>query len=266
MIATETAIIEPKSFKAAQRDAAMWSHWLSAMKMEVKSLEGNKTFTLVPRPGNRRVLGAKWVYKIKQGPTGNILRYKARWVVRGFEQKEGLDYQETFASVVKPMSYKALFAIAAALDLEIHQMDVKTAFLYGEIDGEVYVEQPEGLDDGTGRVCRLNKALYGLKHSPRIWYNTISTFLASQGFTPLVSDLGVFAKGKVYIAIYVDDLLIAAPNLDEVNALKAALSRRFQMEDLGEYHFYLGMEIVRDRPNRRLTLNQRGYTQKILQY
>jgi hypothetical protein len=264
MIATETAIIEPKSFKAAQRDAAMWSHWLSAMKMEVKSLEDNKTFTLVPRPGNCRVLGAKWVYKIKRGPTGNILRYKARWVVRGFEQKEGLDYQETFASVVKPMSYKALFAIAAALDLEIHQMDVKTAFLYGEIDGEVYVEQPEGLDDGTGRVCRLNKALYGLKQSPRIWYNTLSTFLASQGFTPLVSDLGVFTKGKVYIAIYVDDLLIAAPNLDEVNALKAALSRRFQMEDLGECHFYLGMEIVRDRPNRRLTLNQRGYTQKIL--
>jgi hypothetical protein len=112
------------------------------------------------------VLGGKWVYKLKRGPNGEILRYKARWVVRGFEQEYGVDYHETFASVVKPMSYKALFAIAAALDLEIHQMDVKTAFLYGNVDEEIYVEQPPEMGDGTDSVCRLKKALYGLKQSP----------------------------------------------------------------------------------------------------
>ena len=172
----------------------MWAKWVEAMKTELVLIHSNKTWTLVPRPGNRRVLGGKWVYKLKRGSKGEILRHKARWVVRGFEQEYGIDYNETFASVVKPMSYKALFAIAAALDLEIHQMDVKTAFLYGDIDEEIYVEQPHELGDGTDRVCKLNKALYGLKQSPRIWYNTLATFLKQLGFSPLAADLGVFLQ------------------------------------------------------------------------
>ncbi|CCE28464.1 uncharacterized protein CPUR_02151 [Claviceps purpurea 20.1] len=162
------------------------------------------------------------------------------------------------------MSYKAIFAIAAASDLELHQMDVKPAFLYGLINDLVYVGQPEGLDDDTGRVCLLNKALHGLKQSPRIWYETLSAYLATLGFKPLTSDLGVFFKGNLYIANYVDDLLVAGLRLDEIAELKTALSKRFQMEDLGESHFHLGMEIVRDRPNRTIRLNQRAYTQKIL--
>jgi hypothetical protein len=157
-----TDLFEPKSVKQAKGDI-MWKEWLEAMALEYKSLADNKTWTLVTGPENRKVLCGKWVYKLKRGPEGEILRYKARWVVRGFEQEEGIDYGETFASVVKPMSYKALFAIAAALDLDIEQIDVKTAFLYGDIDEEIYVEQPHELADGTNRVCRLNKALYGLK-------------------------------------------------------------------------------------------------------
>ena len=186
------------------------------MKVENKSLLDNKTWTLVKLLEARKVLCGKWVYKLKRGLNGEILRWKARWVVRGFEQQEGIDYNETFASVVKPMSYKAMFAIAAALDLEIHQIDVKTAFLYRDIDEEIYVEQLTGLEDGTGRVCRLNKALYGLKQSPRIWYNTLSTFLEGLGFTALSSDIGVFTKGHVYIAIYVDDLLVMGLSLKEI--------------------------------------------------
>ena len=124
-----TDLFEPKSTKQAKGDI-MWKEWLEAMALEYKSLADNKTWTLVTRPENRKVLRGKWVYKLKRGPEGEILRYKARWVVRGFEQEEGIDYGETFASVVKPISYKALFAIAAALDLDIEQMDVKTAFLY----------------------------------------------------------------------------------------------------------------------------------------
>ena len=120
------------------------------MKAEDASLKKNHTWTLVSKPQQRKVLQGKWVFKLKRGSQGEILRYKSRWVIRGFEQKEGLDYNEIFATVVKPMSYKALFAIAAALDLEIEQMDVKTAFLYGDIVEEIFVEQPTDLDDGTG--------------------------------------------------------------------------------------------------------------------
>lgn len=135
-------------------------------------------------------------------------------------QQEGIDCDETFASVVKPMSYKAIFAIAATLDLELDQIDVKTAFLYGKIDNEVYVEEARGFKDGTGHVYKLNKAIYGLKQSPRIWYQTLSQYLKTLGYTPLVTDEGIFTDGHTYVAVYVDDLLIARPSRAGINALK----------------------------------------------
>ena len=254
---------EPKNLRQAKHDR-YWPKWFEGMKDEHGSLVNNKTWTLVARPKDRRVLGGKWVYKLKRGPDGEILRWKARWVVRGFEQEEGLDYNETFASVVKPMSYKAMFAIAAALDLEVHQMDVKTAFLYGDVDEEIYVEQPTGLEDGTNRVCRLNKALYGLKQSPRIWYNTLSAYLDSLGFKPLTSDMGVFVKGHVYIAVFVDDLLIMGPSTKEIQHIKDSLEKRFEMTDLGPCAYYLGMSVRRDRQNRAIFLSQRAYIEKVI--
>jgi hypothetical protein len=160
------------------------------------------------------------------------------------------------------MSYKALFAIAAALDLEIEQMDVKTAFLYGSVDEEIFVEQPHGLNDNTGRVCRLNKALYGLKQSPRIWYKTLAQFLQDNGFSFLDSDHSVFVKGSTYIAVYVDDLLIIGPDRTELQCLKTRLSTRFQMTDLGPIAFYLGMTVTRDRKNRILRLGQKSYLEE----
>src|SRR5436189_2878146 len=169
------------------------------------SLISNNTWTLVDPPQNRSILKGKWVFKYKRGPLGEVIRHKARWVVKGYGQQQGIDYDETFASVVKPMSYKALFAIAASLDLEIEQMDVKTAFLYGLVEEDVYVQQPTGLGDNSGRVCKLNKALYGLKQSPRVWYKTLSNFLISKGFKAIDADNSVFQCGTSYIAIYVDD-------------------------------------------------------------
>ena len=236
------------------------------MTDEFDSLIENHTWELVPPPSGyqKKVLRGKWVYKIKRGANGEITRYKARWVVRGFEQQEGIDYHETFASVVKPMSYKTLFALAAAKDLEIEQMDVKTAFLYGDIDEEIYVEQPPGFDDGTGRVCRLNKGLYGLKQAPRIWYTTLATFLKSLGYHAINSDSGIFRKGRTYVAVYVDDLLIVGPSKAEIQSLKDALNQKFKMTDLGPCAYYLGMEVSRDRPRRVLRLSQRGYLEKVL--
>ncbi|KAJ0124118.1 Uncharacterized protein HZ326_31466, partial [Fusarium oxysporum f. sp. albedinis] len=226
----------------------------------------------------RKALRGKWVFKLKRGENGQVLRYKARFVVRGFEQREGIDFNETFASVVKPMSYKMIFAIAAALDLELEQMDVKTAFLYGLVTEEIYVEQPEGFDDGSGRVCKLLRALYGLKQAPRVWYETLSTFLATLGFKPLLSDMGVFVKGHTFIAVYVDDLLIAGPSKDEIVAVKQALCNKFKMTDLGPCKYYLGMSGLWNGPVRpqrhtsfdkqvrrtRLRLQGNGRTQRMV--
>ncbi|KFY94725.1 hypothetical protein V500_03088, partial [Pseudogymnoascus sp. VKM F-4518 (FW-2643)] len=189
--------------------------WEKSMEDEVNSLTENHTWDLVDRPKDRAVLTGKWVYKHKRGSGCEILRYKSRWVVRGFEQQEGLDYYETFASVVKPMSYKLLFAIAAANDLEIKQMDVKTAFLYGNIDTEIYVEQPEVM----GAVRESHK------------YFTLTAYLKTLGFKPLTADNCIFHNSNgTYIAVFVDDLLIIGPSKANISAIKAKLSERFQAE------------------------------------
>lgn len=263
-LAASTESYEPKTLAEAKQDIA-WAKWEYGMVDENESLNTNRVWDLVDLPTDRKALRGRWVYKIKRGGQGEILRYKARWVVRGFEQQEGLDYHETFASVVKPMSYKALFALAAANDWDIDQMDVKTAFLYGEIDEHIYVQQPSHFDDGSGRVCKLNRALYGLKQSPRVWFETLASFLGTLGYTPLDSDFNVFTKDGTLVAIYVDDLLLTGPPNGNIPKLKAALSKRFQMSDLGPCTYYLGMVISRDRPNRALSLDQSAYVRKVLE-
>jgi hypothetical protein len=260
--AKETEPFEPRTLYQAKNDTS-WLEWERAMLEEVNSLNQNKTWELVDPPKDRRILSGKWVFKLKRGPHGEVIRYKSRWVVRGFTQEEGIDYDETFASVVKPMSYKALFAIAAALDLEIEQMDVKTAFLYGYIDHEIYVEQPHLMTDGTSRVCKLRKALYGLKQAPRIWYQTLTNFLRNLGFEPISADLGIFVRSNMYIAVYVDDLLIVGPSVAEIKKIKRSLRNRFQMTDIGPCSYYLGMSVQRDRQNRILYLSQEAYIDKV---
>lgn len=255
---------EPLTLKQAQ-ESYQWSEWHDACQSEVGSLRKNKTWRLKKRSSvNGQVLRGKWVFKIKRGADGEIIKYKARWVVRGFEQTAGTNYNDTFASVVKPMSYKTLFAFAAALDYEIEQMDVATAFLYGEVKESVFVEQPTGFEEDEDSVCELDKALYGLKQSPRIWYNTLAEFLEAIRYYPLDSDLSVFVKGNTFIAVYVDDLLIFGPDKAAIAALKKDLSHRFQMTDLGPCRYYLGMEVRRDRANRTIYLNQKAYIKELL--
>ena len=256
---------DPKSYKEAMADPQHKKDWMLAMDDEMQSLKDNNTWKLVTAvPQGRKVLTGKWVYKTKRGVNGQVVKYKARWCVRGFEQVEGLDYHETFSAVVKPMSYKAIFAIAAANDWDIEQMDVKTAFLYGEIDEEVYVEVPHGYTDGRKVYCRLRKALYGLKQSPRIWSNTLASYLKEHDFLPLDADQSVFSNGKVIIAIYVDDLLIAGPDKKFIRQAKEALHKRFQMTDIGPLAYYLGMGVTRDRQQRTLHLSQKAYLEKVI--
>ena len=151
------------------------------MEDEIQSLKNNNTWDIVNVPSDQHVLTACWVYKVKRDAHGQVSRYKARWVVKGYEQQFDIDYDQTFVSVVKLQTYKTLFALAAHYDLEVNQMDVATAFLYGPIDQVVYVELPHGygLPD---KVALLNKALYGLKQAPRLWYKTLHDLLTSLGF------------------------------------------------------------------------------------
>ena len=253
---------EPATYKRAMASPHA-ENWYKSMTDEMKSHKDNNTWTVVLKPTHRRVLGGRWVYRLKRGPGGEILRFKSRWVVRGFEQRYGIDFNETFATVVKPMTYKAIFTVCALYGWDIEQMDVKTAFLESDLDEEVYVELPAGFEQ-EGMVCRLNKALYGLKQAPRAWFKTLTDFLISIGFIALPEDPSVYKHDGVFIAIYVDDLLIFGPNKLGIAALKQRLSERFHMTDLGPVAYYLGLEVNRNRREKSISLSQVTYLRKII--
>ena len=216
------------------------------------------------RPKHAKALKGKWVYKEKELPMGAI-KHKARWVVKGYEQIEGINYDETFASVVKTATVKVLFALATHFDWHVEQMDVVTAFLNGAIDGVIYVEQPTGFEV-DGMVCLLNKALYGLKQSPRIWQETVKAFYESIGYTQSEFDHGLYCDStkSTYVAIYVDDKVLFGPNMAYINEVKEALSKSFKMTDLGPCKQFLGMEISRTPAKHTVKITQAGKIGKLL--
>ena len=236
------------------------------MREELNLLLDNETWSMTIPPAGTRTLSAKWVYRLKRSGDGEIVRYKARWVVKGFTQTYGIDYNETFASVVKPQSYKAIFAYAAALDWAVEMMDVATAFLYGEVEEEIYVIQPTGLEDGTPQRCRLKKALYRLKQAPRVWSKKIEKLLQKYGYIHFNSDLSVYSRPdhNIIIAIYVDDVFIASPSPVEIIRAKSILKANFKMVELGPCTYYLGMTVTRNRPQKTLQLGQQAYLERVL--
>ncbi len=171
---------EPNTPKQAIRRPD-WLKWKEVMQAEYDSLIANETWEFTAIPENRQVITGRWCFKLKKDRDGQILKYKARWVAYGFKQKEGIDFVEIFAAVVKPMPYKCLFGVSVKRGYKIQQMDVVTAFLYGFLDEVIYVEQPHLFDLRPELVCRLRKALYGLKQAPQVWYQTIADFLKKLG-------------------------------------------------------------------------------------
>ncbi len=176
------------------------------MDEEMTSLRENSTWTLEQQPIGVKPIPAKWVFKRKQDALGNIERYKARLVANGFMQKEGIDYNEVFAPVSKHTTLRTLLALAAAEDLELHQLDIKTAFLNGDLEETIYMQQPEGCaEGGPSMVCRLRKSLYGLKQAPRAWNTRLKQELESMGFTASGANAGLFTaqyKGSnIYILV-----------------------------------------------------------------
>jgi len=250
------------------RDALADPHWCQAMEDEYAALQDNHTWDLVPRPTKANVVTGKWIFKHKFHADGSLERYKARWVLRGFTQRPGVDYDETFSPVVKPATVRTVITVAHSRDWPIHQLDVKNAFLHGTLSETVYCSQPTGFADPAlpDHVYRLNKSLYGLKQAPWAWYNRFASFLISLGFTEAKSDtsLFIFSRGTetVYLLLYVDDIVLTASSQQLLHRVIAALKKEFAMKDLGPLHHFLGVAVQRHRDS--VLLSQRQYTLDIL--
>jgi Reverse transcriptase (RNA-dependent DNA polymerase)/gag-polypeptide of LTR copia-type/Integrase core domain len=263
------ARIEPTSYKEAI-NSDNHEMWEKAMDLEYNAIVDADTWDLVDKPKHCRTVGCKWVFKIKENSDGSISRYKARLVAKGYTQQEGIDYYETFAPVAKFQSIRGLLAIGAHHDYEIHQMDVVSAFLNGDIDAEVYMEQPEGYitKGNEEKVCKLKKCLYGLKQASKAWYEKIDATLKQLNFSSLDADTCIYSLHEgdtvIYIALYVDDLLILTNSKSKLDSVKDYLGQQFQMKDLGEVQNVLGLQINRDRRNRRLTISQEKYVRDML--
>jgi len=205
--------MNPPTVKVAM-ESGNTEEWSEAMEAELQSLWENQVFEVVDRPVGRKVIGTKWVLRIKTDEKGNLDKYKARVVAKGYRQMEGVDYDETFAPTVRFESVRLLVAFAASMGWELDQMDVATAFLYARLEEETYVEIPEGVAPVVGKdqVWRLHKCLYGLKQSPRMWNMTIDKVLHEMGFRRFVTEHGIYTVGEgseqIFLALYVDDLLI----------------------------------------------------------
>jgi len=247
--------------------------WAGAMEEEMQSLKKSKTWKLAQLPKGKKAIGCKWVFAKKEGfPDKEDVRYKARLVAKGYAQKKGIDYNEVFSPVVKHSSIRILLALVAQLNLELAQLDVKTAFLHGDLNEEIYMTQPEGYKVAGKEdwVCKLSKSLYGLKQSPRQWYKRFDKFMKGQKYRRSRYDHCVYLRrlqdgSYIYLLLYVHDMLIAAKSQVDIDRLKAQLSKEFEMKDLGEAKKILGMEISRDRDRGKLWLSQKQYLQKVLQ-
>ena len=245
--------------------------WIDAMCEELKSMAANKVWELVALPIGHKAVGSKWVFKTKRDSLGQIERHKARLVAKGFNQKEGIDYNETFSPVSKKDSLRIILALVAHFDLELHQMDVKTAFLNGSLEEEVYMSQPEGfVEDGKeDLVCLLRKSIYGLKQASRQWYIKFHDTITAFGFTENIVDQCIYLKVSgskfAFLVLYVDDILIASSDLSLLKETKSFLSSNFEMKDMGEASYVIGIEISRDRSQRTLGLSQKAYISKVLE-
>ncbi|KAJ3702073.1 hypothetical protein LUZ61_005778 [Rhynchospora tenuis] len=237
--------LEPKTFKEANVDP----NWIVAMQEELNQFERNQVWELVPLPSGKQVIGTKWVFRNKLDEYGNVVRNKARLVAQGYKQQEGIDFEETFAPVARLESIRMLLAYAANKGFTLFQMDVKSAFLNGWIEEEVFVQQPPGFVDHfkPDYVFKLHKALYGLKQAPRAWYGRLCTFLLENGFNRGKMDSTLFIKKRddhlLLVQIYVDDIIFGSTNATLAEEFSSLMSSEFEMSMMGELNFFLGLQI-----------------------
>ncbi|KAK1648037.1 hypothetical protein QYE76_065842 [Lolium multiflorum] len=244
--------------------------WKEAMKSEMGSMYDNKVWTLVDLPDSPKAVENKWIFKRKTDADGNITVYKARLVAKGFRQIQGVDYDETFSPVAKLKSVRILLAIAAFFDYEIWQMDVKTAFLNGDIEEELYIVQPKGFVDpkNADKVCKLQRSIYGLKQASRSWNLRFDRVIKDFGFIRTHGEACIYKKvsgsSVAFLILYVDDILLIGNDIELLSNVKGYLNKSFSMKDLGEAAYILGIKIYRDRSRRLIGLSQSTYLDKIL--
>ena len=261
-------------------ESAQSEQWEESIKAEINSWVKNKCITVIKRSDVKpyhRVLDHKWVFKIKQSIDGVIERFKARCNILGNLQREGFDYDETFAPVVRYTTVRSLIALAASRNYVLHQMDVDTAFLYGELPDEIpiYTGIPHGYVipdefkhmNPKDLVAKVNKAIYGLKQSPRLWNLTLDKTMKSKGFTKSKTEPCLYYRERggevVYVAVFVDDLVIAGSTLSAVNEFKSDMKSTYNMKDLGELKYSLGIQVYRNA-DKSITLNQSKYIDDVL--
>eukprot|EP00253_Pinus_taeda_P002330 PITA_02330 len=228
------------------KNSARYQGYLTIMSTNIQNEP--YSFAEAVKHKEKAVVTLKWHYKIKHGVDGSVEKYKARFVARGFSQKEGIDYDEIFAPIARYTTIRSIIALATLQGWNLHQMDVKTAFLHGSIKEEVYVEQLEGFEihDRESHVCRLKKALYGLKQAPRAWYERIDSYLMKLGFTKSEADPTLYFKVEddkpLILVLYVDNLFLTGAD-PLIHKCKRELASKFEMKDLGLMHYFLGPEV-----------------------
>ena len=258
---------EPQSFKEAISSLEA-PYWKEAINDKVEFILQNHTWELVDLLLGSKPLACKWIFKKKMKADGSIDKYKARLVVKGYNQKEGLDYFDTYSPITRMSSIRMLIAITAIHNLEIHQMDVKTAFLNGDLDEEKYMEQPKGfiVPSQEKKVCWLVKSIYGLKQAPKQWHEKFDSVMMTNGFKINECDICVYVKnterGSVIICLYVDDMLIMGSNNEVIKTTKKMFNNKFNMKDLGVVDVILGIKI--SKTSNGLILSQSHYIEKIL--
>ncbi|UYV76870.1 hypothetical protein LAZ67_14002267 [Cordylochernes scorpioides] len=242
--------------------------WRKAMKEEFDLLIENKTWELVDPPKGQNVIGSKWVFRRKYSSDGSLERYKARLVAKGYSQKYGIDYEETFAPVVRHSTIRTVLALAVEYDLLVHQMDVQSAFLNGDVKEEIYMTQPENFESKKypRRVCKLKKAIYGLKQAGMTWHANLDSVLKEMGLEQMKTDNCVYIKhheGILLVAIYVDDLIIAAEREDTLISFKESMKKIFKIKDLGKINYCLGIRI-QTKKDGSISIDQEKYIEELL--
>lgn len=255
------SVEEPASFAEAEREAC----WCTAMLEELQSIQDNATWDVVNLPAGHRPIGLKWVFKAKHDERGHIVKHKARLVAKGYVQQCGTDFDEVFAPVARLESVRLILAVAAHQVWQVHHMDVKSAFLNGELQEEVYVQQPPGFTVGKeGQVLKLNKALYGLWQAPRAWYSKLDACLVSLGFTRSDHEHALYTQRYAHKPLIVgDDLLITGQDAGDIKEFKLEMLQQFRMSDLGMLSYYLGIEVRQDHNG--ISLSQSAYALKLLE-
>lgn len=241
------------------------------LKKEYDTLIENKTWILVPRPSNKKILTNRWVFKTKTNHHGEIEKYKARLVARGHTQELGIDYEEVFAPVARYETIRTLLAASVNEEMHVHQMDVISAYVQGELNDEIYMEQPEMFvkHGHEEKVCKLLKPLYGLKQSGREWYKKLDNYITKTGGKRTSADPCVYVFGKneerVIVIIYVDDLILASKELDRLEYIKSKMKSTFKMTDLGQVRNILGINVQREGATGRMHLSQEKYIEDLLE-